>query len=347
MDVIEAQVGIVGAGPLGLELAVALTRAGISYVQWEAGQVGATMQWWPAGTRWFSSNDRIAIAGVPLVTAQQEKATREEYLAYLRGVVMQFGLKVNTYERVERVEREGDGFVVRTRRRGGERVYKVGKVVLCTGGTERAKVLGVPGEDLPHVSHYFQDPHAYFGQRLLVVGGRNSAVEAALRCYRAGAEVAISYRRAGLDAKDIKYWLYPEIEGLVKAGKIAGHFGTTVEAIGAESVRLRETATGEVREVGADFVLLMTGYVADMGLFRQIGIALRDVGERSETPVFDEETMETNVPGVYVAGTAIAGTQTKYRVFLENCHVHVERIVAALQGRRAAGEAKVWGRPES
>jgi len=350
-------VGIVGAGPIGLELAVALKRAGVRYIQWEAGQIGSTMQWWPPGTRWFSSPERIAIAGVPLVTQAQEKATREEYLAYLRGVVGQFGLGVHTYERVSSVQcpvsSTGDGgpgdFVVRTRTLAGEeRNYAVRRLVLCTGGTAKPRLLGVPGEDLPHVSHYLADPHAYFGQRILVVGGRNSAVEAALRCYRVGARVALSYRRPALDAQDIKYWLYPEIRSLLKTGRIAGHFSTHIRAITPQAVVL-EDATGHAEEVAANFVLLMTGYMADMSLFEMLGVELE---EGRQVPLINEQTMETSVPGVYVAGTAVAGTQEKYHVFLENCHVHVERIVEALTGQAAAGVAletpeDVVVRPES
>ena len=355
MTTFDADVGVVGAGPLGLELAVALKRAGISYVQWEAGQIGSTMQWWAPGTRWFSSAERIAIAGVPLETAFQEKTTREEYLAYLRGIMGQFGLVVRTYERVMTITRPGDatskgvtadsGFIVRTERRGAACDTCVRRLVLVTGGTARPKLLGIPGEDLPHVSHYFQDPHTYFGQKLLIVGGRNSAAEAALRCHRAGADVAFSYRRAGLDAKDIKYWLFPELETLLKIGKIRGHFSTVPVEITPGAVRLRRVLDGAESLVEADFVLLMTGYAADMELFRQAGVELSADRQR---PAYSEATMETNVPGLYVAGTAVAGTQEKYRVFLENCHVHVTRIVAALQGRAVdVIPAATYARPET
>jgi thioredoxin reductase (NADPH) len=208
--------------------------------------------------------------------------------------------------------------------------------------------LNVPGEDLPHVSHYFQDPHTYFRTRLLVVGGRNSAVEAALRCYQAGAEVSLSYRRAELDPREVKYWLLPEINALVSSGRIAGHFSTVVRRITPTHVTL-EAPDGRTSELPADFVLLMIGYEADMALCHAAGVELSEPGRK---PVHDPRTMQTNVPGVYVAGTVVAGTQAHYRLFIENCHVHVERIVAALSGR-AAGElvepapADVLDRPES
>jgi thioredoxin reductase (NADPH) len=330
---VKTDIALVGAGPLGIDIAVALQRAGLSYVHLEAGQIGATMQWWAPGTRWFSSNDRISVAGVPLVTPQQEKATREEYLAYLRSVVAQFGLRIETYARVTAIERSAAEFVLTVRKNvggimsGAERVYRVRKVILATGGTERANRLGIPGEDLPHVSHYFAEPHTYFGRRLLIVGGRNSAVEAGLRCHRAGAQVAFSYRGEAVDAKDIKYWLYPEFSSLVKTGKIVGHFGTEAIEITPEQVLLAQVHRREAAAtaVPADFVLLLTGYVADMSLARMAGVEL---DPNREVPVFHPETMETNVPGVYVAGTAVAGTQRRYKVFLENCvHAHASRIL--------------------
>ena len=352
----QTDIVLIGAGPSGVEMAVGLKRAGYRYVQIEAGQVGATMAWWPGGTRWFSSNDRIAIAGVPLVTANQEKATREEYLAYLRGVVLQFDLPIRLYERVVRVERVpcpaqgpglnaggGAGFVVVSERRGVERRTGARRVILSTGGTARARRLGIAGEEMGHVSHYLRDPHAYFRQRLLVIGGRNGAVEAALRCHHAGAAVSVSYRREAIEEKHIKYWLWPEFEGLVKAGKIGLHLGTVAEEIAAERVVLRRGDGGKV-EVAADFVLVQAGYEADMSLFAGLGVEL--VGAQG-VPRFDAGTMETNVPGAYVCGTATAGTQERYRVFLENCHVHVERILAALGGGRSGAGEAAYGRAET
>ena len=173
-------IAIIGAGPIGLELAVALKQAGIDYVQFDAGQIGATIEWYPIDMLFHSSSDRVAIAGVPIQTADQQKVKREEYLAYLRAVVLQFGLKVRTYERVIGAERRDDGrFALRTRAVDGEHVTIVDDVVLAIGAMHAPRMLGIPGEEQAHVSHYFRDPHMYFGKKLLIVGGRNSAVEAA------------------------------------------------------------------------------------------------------------------------------------------------------------------------
>ena len=325
----STEVLVIGAGPIGLELAVALKREGIDYVHVDAKQIGATIQWWAPGTRWFSSNDRISIAGVPIVTPDQGKATREHYLAYLRGVVEQFDLHVRTYEPVVDIRRADDRFTVITRTGTGEHAIDCRRIVLCTGGTERPRRLDIPGERLPHVSNYFQDPHTYFRKKLLIVGGRNSAVEAALRCQAAGAEVSISYRRDALPASSIKYWLMPEITGLMKTGKIRSYFNTVPTRITPGQVTLKSTIDQSELDVPADFVLLMIGYLADMSLCSIAGIEL--VGEQ-QVPRFDPQTMQTNVPGIFVAGTVIAGTQSSYRIFLENCHVHVDRIIAALRG---------------
>src|SRR5688572_3753498 len=171
----RTRVAIVGAGPIGIELAIALNRRSIPYVHLEAKQIGATMFWWPPGTRWFSSNERISLAGVPLQTNDQNKATREDYLRYLRSVVQQFDLRINTYEPVTSIEKTPAGFHLKTAPAAGPREYLAEHVILATGGTAAPRTLGVPGEDLPHVSHYMLDPHTYFQKRVLIVGGKNSA----------------------------------------------------------------------------------------------------------------------------------------------------------------------------
>jgi len=325
----QHDVAIVGAGPIGLELAAALTRRGIDYVQFDKGTIGQTMYWWPPSTQWFSSNERIAIAGVPLLTTDQRKATREEYLAYLRTVVRTFDLKVNTHEPVIDIERDGDGFVLTTNARGKQHRYRAANVVLAVGDTDVPKRIGIAGEDLSHVSHVLHDPHLYFQRDLLIVGGKNSAAEAALRCWHAGVNVTMSYRGEAFDKRHVKYWLLPELEGRIKRGEIGCHYETEPVSIAEGAVTLREVRTDRTFDVPCDFVLLATGFVADMSLFEKVGVALQ--GD-SQVPTFDPQTMLTNVPGVYVAGTAAAGTQNSYHLFLENCHIHVHRITAHLTG---------------
>ncbi len=315
-------VAIIGAGPIGLELAVALKRAGIDYVQFDAGQIGATMQWYPLEMVFHSNAERLAIAGVPIQVPDQQKIKREEFLAYLRAVVLQFDLQIRTYERVESVVR-GERFTLHTRAVDGPHLYHVDEVVLAVGAMHMPKLLGIPGEGLPHVTHYFNDPHTYFNRRLLIVGGRNSAIEAAVRCQRAGAQVTLSYRRDDFDATSVKFWLLPEIRSMIRDARVRFLPRTWPAEIRNGTVLMN---TGE--ELAADFVLALTGYRQDTTLFEMLGVDLQGGDHK---PRLDEATMETNVPGVFVAGTAIAGSpRERVRVIVEDCHVHVPRIVSAI-----------------
>jgi thioredoxin reductase (NADPH) len=334
----DARVAVVGAGPIGLEVAWALKRAGIPYVQFDKGQIASTIAWFPENMTFFSSTDRIAIAGVPIQVPGQRKCTKEEYLAYLRAVVQTHGLDVRTYEEVEDIARDGEGFRLRTSRGG----YRVREVVLAVGDMARPRRLGIPGEELPHVHHRFVDAHPYFRKKLLVVGGRNSAVEAALRCWHAGADVALSYRREAFDKRAVKYWLLPELLGRIRRGEIDCHYQTEPVAFRPGAATLRRGDEGF--EVEADFVLCLVGFEPDQRLFEMAGVPRH--GD-SGAPVFDEATMETAAPGVYVAGTATAGAQQTYSVFIETCHVHAQRIVAALTGAPPPADAPPPGPPES
>lgn len=331
---------IVGAGPIGIELAVRLKRERISYEQVDAGQIGSTISWYAPQTQFFSSPERISIAGVPLQTLDQSKATREEYLTYLRSVVLQFDLKVETGVRVNTIARSGDGFVVTTFGRDGGRKRPAKNVVLAIGDMHRPHLLNVPGEDLPHVSHFFGDPHAYFRRQVLVVGGRNSAVEAAIRCVRVAAIVTLSYRAAELDPRHVKPWLLPEINAMIRDSRMTFLPGTTVREITPAHVVLDPGG----RRINADSVLLLTGYEQDSSLFESAGVTL--VGPQRR-PRFNEATMETDVPGLYVAGTAAAGTQVSgTTAFIETSHIHVDRIAAALKGEPAPVETQEYAVPE-
>jgi thioredoxin reductase (NADPH) len=342
------EVIIVGAGPIGIEFAVSLTRAGIDYAHIEAGSIGHTLTWWAPQTRFFSSPERISIAGVPLVGVAQEKATREEYLAYLRAVVEQFDLQIAQHERVTGIRHEGEGgervFTLTTERHHATRTWRARRVVLAMGDMHRPRLLGIPGEGLPHVSHYFDDPHRLFRQRVVIVGGKNSAVEAAIRSYRVGAHVTLAYRGTEISER-VKYWLRPELLALFKAGHIDFLPGVAPIEITPDVVRFG-AASGAVPEglrrgggdieVAGDFVLLMTGYEQDTTLFEIAGVALEGEGRK---PRHNPRTMETNVAGLFVAGTAAAGTQVGgVKVFIETAHVHVRRIMAAITGSAAQGE---------
>ncbi|MGH9457589.1 MAG: NAD(P)-binding domain-containing protein [Thermoanaerobaculia bacterium] len=346
MDAREIDVLLVGAGPIGIELAVALARRGIEYVHVEAGAIGSTIEWYAPQTHFFSSPERIEIAGVPLQTLDQTKATREEYLNYLRSVVLQFDLPIRTFERVVRLEKTEAGFAVTTQSARGEARWLARRIVLAIGDMHAPREIGVPGEDLPHVSHYFRDPHVYFRRRVLIVGGRNSAVEAAIRAVRVGADVTLSYRGADFDGDRVKSWLLPEVRAMIRDGRMRFLPRTTVRAIRAGTVALEPCDGGDPFDLEADAVLLLTGYAQDPDLFLQAGVTLE---RESRRPRLDPRTMETNVPGLYVAGTAVAGTQLGgVKEFIETSHVHVARIVAALAGEAPPeGEAPRFEVPES
>ena len=340
-------VALVGAGPIGIEAAAALRHAGITYRHFEAGCVGSTMSWWAPGTVFFSSSDRISIAGVPLHTTQQTKASREEYLCYLRSVIEQFDLEIETYTRVTRIKqtdggwrlslqpsRHGVGGPAEQKRQthpaaASTETVSVDKLILAIGDMHRPNLLGIPGEELPHVSHYFDEPHRFFRKRVLIVGGKNSAVEAAIRLVRIGAAVSIAYRGAEFDKNRIKFWLLPELKSLIKRGALQFLPNTRPQAILESEVQLVD-ANGMVSTQPADFVLLLTGYKQDSSLFEQAGVALEGEGRR---PVFNPQTMETNARGLYVIGTATAGTQLGgVTEFIETSHVHIGRVLAHLQG---------------
>ncbi|MHC4402608.1 MAG: NAD(P)-binding domain-containing protein [Planctomycetota bacterium] len=326
-------VAVVGAGPIGLEMAAELKRAGVDYVQFEAHQIGHTFTWWPPHTQFFSSPEFVSIAGIPIHTVDQMKLTREAYLAYLRSVVEQLDLKVNLYERVERAERADEGFILHTSTRLGRRTYRCRRVVLASGGMAAPNRLGIPGEDLPHVSHYLAEPHQYFRTRLVVVGGMNSALETALRCWRAGAKVTISYRRAELGRGAAKRHLRAEVMMWIRKGEIEFLPETVPVQITPEHVvlapaRVVEPAESDLVPLPADFVILSTGFVADMSLAEQLGVTLHGP---EKVPEHSPATMETDSPGVYLAGTAAGGTQRQYKLFIENGHAHVQKILAALR----------------
>ncbi len=329
------ETAVIGGGPIGIELAIALARQNRDYILFEAGQVGDAFTRWPVETRFFSTNEHIALAGVPVQNASQQSATGEEYLAYLRMLVEMFDLNLHNYEPITAIERESNGFLLRTKHRTGERRYRCRYVVLATGGMAGPRRLNIPGEDLPHVTHYFPGPHSYFRTRVLVVGGKNSAMEAALRCWRGGAaRVALSYRRPELNFERIKPHLSMDMSDRLRKGEIDFLPGTIPVEITPAHVVLASTKDGVTPNGRSlihetDFVILATGFQADMSLFRHAGVMLQGA---AEVPRYDEATMETNVPGLFVAGTAAGGTQSRFTHFISTTHDHVAKIVKQITG---------------
>jgi thioredoxin reductase (NADPH) len=321
---------IIGAGPIGLEVGYSLQMAGCAAVIVDAGEIGHTIfRLFPPSTRFFSSPERLAIASIDCPVPTQEKITGEEYLAYLRSVVVTRDLDVRTFHRVTAATQSDEGFIVTlSELSGASHQVHASQVVIACGGTHRPRTLGIPGETLGHVQSDLGDPHRFFGRRVLIIGGKNSAVESALRCWRAHANVTISYRRNCIYER-VKYWLRPEVESLIKEGRITACMPTRPLEIHPDHVVLERTDTHEQITVPVDDVLLQIGYEQDDTLFRMFDVACE--GEQN-APVFNPDTMESSVPNVFIAGTAIAGTQQRYKAYIETSHGHGPRIAAAMTG---------------
>lgn len=321
---------IVGAGPSGLAAAIACRHHGLDYLVLEQGALVDAIRRFPINMVFFTTPELLEIGGVPLTTPY-EKPTRAEALRYYRKVTDVFQLQVALHETVLAVTREGEGdeavFAVSTRsQRGAERVREARAVVLAMGYYDRPNLLGVPGEDLPHVSHYYPEPHPYYRRRVVVVGGKNSACEAALDLFRNGAHVTLVHRGATL-GDSVKYWVRPDMENRIKEGSIPAHFESRVVEIRPTAVVI-ETA-GTRHEIAADDVLLLTGYRADPAFLRGAGVVL---DPETLAPQHDPETFETNVPNLFVAGGQLAGVRTG-TIFIENGRAHGERIARVLADR--------------
>tara|TARA_Y100000589_G_scaffold262814_1_gene253183 strand:- start:479 stop:1519 length:1041 start_codon:yes stop_codon:yes gene_type:complete len=336
---------IIGAGPIGLETAIELKARGHRPVVIDAGAIGQQIVDFPPMTRWFSSADRLGIGGLPFVTSASEKGTREEYLAYLRMAVEYFDLDVRTFQRVQGIQRSDDGpFTISSVTLSGlSKSFQADALVLATGGTARSRRLGVPGEDLPHVHVRFSEPHRFYGRRLVIVGGKNSACDAAVFAQRCGADVTLVCRGRSIHPR-VKYWIRPELEAMIKSGQVRALYETEVVSIDAEKVMLRSAADQTVHEIDADDVYLAIGFESDCSLFESIGARLE--GE-ARSVFHDPKTMETSVGDLYVAGTAVAGTQARFRVYIENSHIHAKRIAAALSGETPPEEPDYPLLPES
>jgi thioredoxin reductase (NADPH) len=329
---------VVGAGPSGLAAAIAAKQRGLDYLVLEQGTLVNSIYHFPPQMVFFTTPELLEVGGVPF-TSPYEKPTRAEALRYYRKIVDVFDLQIALEETVlavsaEDAEAEGGGptlFAVESQsHRGVRRVRHARTVLFAIGYYDHPNLIGVPGEDLPHVHHYYHEPHAHYRQRVVIVGGGNSAAESALELYRAGAHVTVVHRHSELKST-IKYWVRPDIENRIKEKSIAARFDTSVSEIRPASVVVTSKGSGAQEELPADAVYLLTGYRADSELLTRSGIHLDD----REAPVHDRETFETNVPGLYVAGGATAGVDTG-TIFIENGRFHGEKVVAAIASRQEA-----------
>ena len=318
---------IVGAGPSGLAAAIALKQLGVDYMVLEKGALVESIRRFPVNMVFFTTPELMEIGGIPLTTPH-DKPSRQEALLYYRKVTDVFDLHISLREEVLGIEREEEAgehlFLVDTRSHlGVRRVRRARAVILAMGYYDAPNYLQVPGEDLPHVRHYYDEPHPYYRQRVVIVGGKNSAAEAALDLYRNGAQVTLIHRGAAL-GDSIKYWVKPDIENRIREGSIAARFNTRIQEIRPTEVVLSDGST-----LPAESVLLLTGYRADPEFLRRAGV---EVVAGSDEPRYDPETFETNVPNLFIAGGQLAGKKTG-TVFIENGRFHGERIARVLGER--------------
>ena len=325
---------IVGAGPAGLATAIAAKQVGLDFQILEKGALVNSLYHFPTNMVFFTTAERLEIGGLPFVTPY-EKPTRTESLRYYRRAVDAFGIDVTFGEEVRAVYPEDDTplgdpvFVVETRsRRGVRRITHARTVVIATGAYDRPNLIDVPGEDLPHVHHYYKEPHEHFRQQVVVVGGKNSAAETALDLFRSGARVTLVHRRPHL-GESIKYWIRPDIENRIQEGSIAARFETRVLEIRPTCVVVEHKGVRE--ELAAEAVYLMTGYLADTTLLARAGI--RFSGETC-VPEHDPESFETNVPNLFLVGSVVAGRQSGH-IFIENGRFHGQRVVEVIRARIA------------
>ena len=315
---------VIGAGPCGLAAAIALEQAGLRALVFDKACVASSVAGYPVYMTFFSTAEKISIGGLPFVVAT-EKPTRRDALAYYRACVRHFGLVVRQYEGVSTVERRGDAdFLVRTRTRAGrERATAARAVVVATGYFGTPNTLGVPGETLPHVTHFFREGHEAFQREAHVVGGGNSAVEVALDLYRSGANVTLSHFGPTWD-RNIKPWVLPDITGRIKDGAIRAYWSSSVVRIDPETITLRGPE-GDFT-LRAEHVYLMTGFTPRPELLDQLGVA---VDAATGVPAHDPATMETNAPNVFIAGVLASGNDAN-RIFIENGRDHGTLIARRL-----------------
>ncbi len=316
------EVIIVGGGPCGLAAAIACKEVGIDPLVIEKEQIVQTIYRFPTHQIFFSSSDKLEIGGVPFLV-EGRKPSRNEALVYYREVVKRKQIRVHTYEKVEKIKKENDEtFIVFT----SKREYRARYVIVATGYYDSPNLMGIRGEEKPHVFHYFKEAHPFFNEDVVVIGGRNSAVDACLELEKAGARVTNLYRGETY-SNSIKPWILPEFQALVRDGRIKLVFRAEVLEITDEDVVYR--VGNEIRRQKARFVFAMTGYHPDHSFLRSIGV---EVDETTGRPTYDEKTMETNVSGLFIAGVIAAGNNAN-EIFIENGRFHGEKIANVLKNR--------------
>ena len=315
----STEVVIVGGGPIGIACGIALQKRGIDYTIIEKGTLVNSLFNYPKNMRFFSSSKKLEIDEIPFV-CDQTKPTRDQALEYYRRVTQQYKLNLHLFEKVERIENQSAStetkFIVHT----DKNTYSAQQVILATGFFDIPKALNVKGEDLPKVSHYFDDGFYYVNQKLVVVGASNSAIDAALECHRKGADVTLVIRGAEVGQR-VKYWVRPDIINRIEEGSIKAYYESELLEITPSEVVVR--TPDETLRLENDFVLAMTGYQPNFQFLNELGVSLSE--DEHKAPSYDEQSMQSNIPGVYLAGVIVGGMKT-HKWFIENSIVHADLI---------------------
>jgi thioredoxin reductase (NADPH) len=319
----QFDVAIIGGGPIGLACGISCKQMGLSYVIIEKGPLVHSIFNYPVSMTFFSTSDKLEIGDVPFIS-RNAKPTRDEALEYYRRVTLHFQLNVHLFENVSTIKKNTNGFNIETSKSN----YYARFIIVATGFYDIPNLLGIPGEDLPKVHHYYKDPHLYFKQKIVVVGSANSAVDAALETYRKGSEVTMVIREPEIQ-QNVKYWVRPDIVNRIKEGSINAWFNSSIKEI-SESEVIISTPEGEI-QISNDFVLAMTGYMPDFSFLQKMGIEIVEK-DNIVLPDHNPDTLESNVAGIFLAGVICGGSQTN-KWFIENSRIHAPIITEEIKKR--------------
>jgi len=313
---------IIGGGPIGLACGLAAQRAGLSFLIVEKGCLVNSLYNYPSTMTFFSTSEKLEIGGIPFVTINN-KPVRAEALEYYRRVATSRHLPINLFEEVTGITKNDNGYTITSTKE----TYQAKNIILSTGFYDISVNLNIPGEDLPKVKHYYLDPHYYAMQKVVVVGSSNSAIDVALETYRKGADVTLVVRGGEISTR-VKYWVRPDIINRIKEGSIKAYFNSNLKAIREYEVDI-DTPDGTIT-IANDFVMAMTGYKPNFNFLKKLGIHL---SEDKFIPQYNPDTMETNMPGIYLAGVVVGGLDT-HLWFIENSRVHADMIIDDIVRKR-------------
>ncbi len=316
---------IVGGGPIGIACGLEAKKKGLTYLILEKGPIVNSLFHYPVNMQFFSSSEKLEIDEIPFIS-NEAKPKRNEALEYYRRIVTSNKLNIHLFEEVTNISTNDKGFTVVT----SKKTYSASHIIIATGFYDIPNLLQIPGEDLPKVSHYYNDPHFYSGQKLAGIGASNSAIDAALECWRKGAEVSLIIRGPEVGQR-VKYWVRPDIINRIEEGSIKAFYNASVVAVSKDAITL-ETTDG-TQELENDFVLALTGYKPNFQFLELLGITLSD--DEKRIPQYNPETMETNIKGVYLAGVICGGMET-HKWFIENSRIHAKMIITSILGHKAS-----------